>query len=440
MTHSIIKTLRDKINSHNLSKNIGYTLCSFMILAISGIIINVVITALRDPAALGVFNLSYAVYIIASQFAAFGLHYSVLRYSAYYKDDETARGKLLCTAAVCSVFLGIIVAALIYMGQPLFHILFKSETVAKAIGFSAFGLVIFPLNKILLAYLNGITEMKAFSVLQGVRYFIVMLVVSLFAASALPIEYTTLSFCVAELFTVFSAIIYISVKKLVGPLVFDSEWAGRHFVFGAKALMAGMFAEVNSRLDVLVIGFYLSDFDVGIYSFAAMLADGLYHVLAMMRINFNPLLVTIIREKQWSGAKQLRAQSGKYVVPIMAVLSILILAAYYIFSFWVSPAKGLEYGLPSLIILLLGLVSVSFLVPFDNLLLVSGYPGYQTAQQITMVGSNLLSALLLVPVMGIKGAAIATVIGYVVGIAVLVLFAKRLVGWRLLTNTYAEVN
>jgi len=439
MTNFIAK-IRHQLINQKLSRDIAYTLCSFIVLAASGIIINITITMLRDPASLGVFNLTYAVYIIASQFAVFGIHYSVLRNTTYYKESQEERGKLLGTASVCAFALGVFVAIIIFCLQPFFEQLFQSHAVAKAIGYSSLGLVFFPFNKILLAYLNGIHEMKAFSILQGVRYISVMVVVGLFVASSLPIEYSTLSFFAAEIITAFFASLYILINKLAKPLTFDKSWVIRHFTFGSKGLFAGIFADLNSRLDVLIIGIFLSDFQVGVYSFVAMLVDGLYHILAMIRINFNPLLVSMVRDKAWGSATQLRTQSAKYIAPIMALCSLLIILCYLIFAYFIVPDKGLQFGTLSLLILLTGLVTVSSLIPFDNLLIVSGYPGYQAVQQICMVGSNLIMALILVPFLNIEGAAIATIIGYLIGISVLVFFAKKLVGWSLLTNRYVGVS
>jgi hypothetical protein len=45
-----------------------------------------------------------------------------------------------------------------------------------------------------------------------------------------------------------------------------------------------------------MIGIFLPDREVGIYSFAAMMVDGMYHVLAMVRLNFNPVLVAAVRD------------------------------------------------------------------------------------------------------------------------------------------------
>lgn len=435
MIRPVIAKALHSLRHQKLSQDIAYSLGSFVVLAISGIVINIVIVGLRDAAALGVFNLAYAVYIVASQFAVWGLHYSVLRHAAYYENDAEERGHMLLTAAVCAIGMGLAFGVLVAVAEPLFARAFGSETTGAAIRNAALGLAIFPLNKVLIAYLNGLRRMKAFAILQAVRYSAVMLLVTAVVASPLPIEVSTFCFFLAEALTVLLAGLYIARYKLAGSLRFTKAWVARHYQFGTKGLAAGMFAEVNSRVDVLMIGFFLTDRDTGIYSFAAMLVDGIYHVLAMVRINFNPILVGAVRDKDWLTTQNLRRQSRRIVLPATIVMSLGLVAAYYYFSVSVmSPGKGLLEGLPSLVIMLMGLTLVCFMVPFDNLLMVSGHPGYQTLQQFVLVGTNIGVAALLLPMFGIAGAACGTAASYIVGIAAMIFFVRRMLGWNLVNN------
>lgn len=436
MIRPLIAQALHSLRHQKLSQDIAYSLGSFVVLAISGIVINIVIMGLRDAAALGVFNLSFAVYIVASQVAVWGLHYSVLRHAAFYESDPQERGHMLMTAATCAIAMGVAAAALVSLAEPLFARAFNSETTGAAIRNAALGLTLFSLNKVLIAYLNGLRRMKAFAVLQAVRSSAIMALVAAVAASPFPIETATFCFFLAEALTVLLACVYIARQKLVGELRFTSAWIKRHYAFGTKGMAAGMFAEVNSRVDVLMIGFFLSDRATGIYSFAAMLVDGVYHVLAMVRINFNPMLVGAVRDQDWAAAQLLRRQSRRIVLPATIVLSLGLIAAFYVFTAWVMPpSKGLLEGLPSLAILLGGLVLICFLVPFDNLLMVTGHPGYQTMQQLVLVGTNVAVAALLLPVFGIEGAAAGTAASYVAGIAVMAFFVWRVLGWNLVNNT-----
>ena len=436
MIRSLLNRALLSLRHQKLSRDIAYSLGSFIVLAISGIVINILITMSRDAAALGVFNLAYAVYIVASQFAVWGLQYSVLRHAAYYENDPEELGRMLLTAAVCAVVMGFGVGVIVALAEPLFARAFSSEATGAAIRNAALGLSIFPLNKVLIAYLNGMRHMKAYAVLQAIRYVAIMVLVALVAASSLPIEDSTFCFFLAEALTVLLAFGYIARLRLAGALCLRRDWVVRHYKFGTKGLAAGLFTEVNSRVDVLMIGFFLSDRATGIYSFAAMLVDGVYHVLAMVRINFNPILVAAIRDKDWQTAQNLRSQSRRIVLPVIILLALGLTATYYAFTAWVMPPeKGLLEGLPSLVILLAGLTLVSFLVPFDNLLMVSGHPGYQTLQQLALVGTNMAVAILLLPLFGIEGAAMGTAVSYVTGILMMVFFANRVLGWNLFTNT-----
>ncbi len=433
-----LTSLAQRWRSHKLTRDIGWTLGSFVVLAVSGMVINLVVAGARDAAALGVFNQAYAVYIIASQLATLGLHYSVLRHAALHEADEAVRGRMFFTAAVCALGLGALAAVVVGFGAGLVGTIFESAATGRAVAWAATGLLLFSLNKVLLAYLNGLRRMRAFAILQGLRYLVVMAVVCAVAASPLPIETATVAFLVAETATVAGALAYLARNHLARHLHFDRGWLQTHIRFGSKGLAAGMFAEFNSRIDVLLIGVFLPDREVGIYSFAAMMVDGVYHVLAMIRINFNPVLVGALRDGDHAQATGLRRQSARFVLPATLAMGLMAVLALWVLANWVVPHKDLHEGMPSLLILMSGLVLVSAFVPFDNLLMVSGHPGYQTLQQVITVTANAAVAVLLLPVLGIAGAACGTALSYLAGAAALLVFSRRIVGWNLLANRFEK--
>jgi O-antigen/teichoic acid export membrane protein len=132
----------------------------------------------------------------------------------------------------------------------------------------------------------------------------------------------------------------------------------------------------------------------------------------------------------------LRRQSARFVWPATLVMAGLAVAALWGLSTWVVPQKDLHLGLPSLLILMSGLALVAAFVPFDNLLMVSGHPGWQTLQQLITVAANALVAVLLLPALGIAGAALGTAASYLAGAMALLVFSRRIVGWNLLANRF----
>jgi O-antigen/teichoic acid export membrane protein len=428
-------TVRGKLRllfREGMARNISMTMVSFAFLAASGIIINVFVLAARDSASLGVFNQAYSVYIVVSQFAVFGLHYSVMRNAAFHENDPVELGRLITSAALPAMVLGGVGALALYLSQPLLEKAFDSAQTGAAISISALGLAFFPLNKVLISFINGLRHMAAFAVLQALRYIIVAIVAVGVAFSRLPFEDALYCFVVSELFTTLGAVAYIASKRLCALRPPDRQWMGRHFSFGAKSLAAGLFGEINTRIDVLMLGVFLDDGAVGIYSFAALLLDGLFHILAMIRVNYNPFLVSALRDGRQQEANDLLRKTRTRVPAAMLVLSLLVIGAFVVLCTYVLPGKDLIKGLPSLIILLSGMTLVSGLVPYDNLMLASGRPGYQTLQQLCAVLANVIGNLALIPLFGIEGAALGTACGFVVGTLVLILMSKRMLGWNLI--------
>lgn len=428
---------RSAERDRKLSNDILWTLGSFAVLAVSGVVINVAVAGFRDAAALGVFNLAYAVYIVVSQLAVLGVHYSVLRAAAQYERDISERSAMLWAALGLSLVLGVVFGVATFAGSGCFAELFDSEESGRAIGYAGLGLCFFSANKVLIAYINGLRHMRAFAVLQAVRYLVVMSWVLSVAASDLPFEVAGLAFIAAEVTTTVAALMYIVRAGAVSagwPVAGVRSWLRRHVEFGLRSAPSGTFLEVNTRVDALVIGVFLSDREVGIYTFAATLVDGLYHVLAMVRVNINPLLVAAWRDQSWDEPRRLLSKARRLLLPATVVLAGVALLGYYMLAEHVLKPGELMEGIGPLVVLLLGLTLIAPFVPFDNLLLVTGHPGFQTLQHLTVVLVNLALNLALVPLVGMVGAAIGTAASYLVGTGVLLVLAHRMIGWNLVTN------
>ena len=405
-----------------------------MILALSGIVINIVVAYFRGTEDLGVFNLAYSVYIIVSQIAALGVHYSVLRYAAMNQENPRELGSMLGSALLVVTVLGLLMAGLVFVSEPLFARAYDSERAARAISFAALGIALFPASKVLISFLNGLRHMKAFSVLQAARYIMVAAVVTAFSVSDQDFTLASLCFVVAEIVTLAAAAIYIASQRLVQHVRIKKSWLREHTSFGGRSLLAGMFGEINTRVDVLCLGLFLGDREVGIYSFVAMLLDGLYHLLAMVRVNFNPILVNCVRDSGWPEAQRMLRLSKRFIPLIMIALSAIVFAFYWLVAFQLVPERGLQEGTVVLLILLGGLVATSPFIPFDNMMLISGYPGRQTLQQAVAFVVNVSLNLALIPLVGIEGAAIGTASSYLAAVVSLILMTDRRLGWNLLTN------
>lgn len=418
----------------NLPRDIIWTGCSFLVLAASGVLISVAIVLLRDAAALGVFNQAYAVYIIASQLAIGGVHFSVLRGAALHAEDPFERGTLLVSGLVAGLVLGSLLGLGLFVAAPALGRALESSEVGLALGIMAFGLPLFSGNKIFLSYLNGLRLMPSFSVLQGLRYIVLMIAVIALAACGVSSGWLALGFPLAELITCAGCLGVIGKMGHLSSFMPRVSWIREHASFGIRSFLSGVLIETNSRIDILVIGYFLSDRSAGIYSVVALLFDGLYQLLVVVRTNFNPALVAAISRLDWRAVMALRSASARYVLPAAFALSLCIVGVFVWLSNFVVPSRGLQEGLPALVVLLGALSVLAMFLPFENLLLLNGFPGHQSLQYMIVAVVNLVLSIVLVPKIGITGAALASALGYAAGVVFLLAVARRCFGWDMILN------
>jgi O-antigen/teichoic acid export membrane protein len=196
--------------------------------------------------------------------------------------------------------------------------------------------------------------------------------------------------------------------------------------------------EMNTRVDVVFIGYFLGDHEVGVYSFAAMLADGMVHLLAVVRNNLTPITVALIGERRDAEAERLIQRVRNLLMPGFAGLSVAVVTGFALAVGVLAPGRGLDDGILPLAVLLLGLTFVSSLVPFDATLIAGGRPGLQTLQQFVVFATNVVLNTVLIPLFGITGAALGTAGACLVGGTVLVGLCRWTVGWNLVTGRVAR--
>jgi O-antigen/teichoic acid export membrane protein len=80
---------------------------AFALTAATGIILNFFIAARFGIETLGVFNQIYAIYIVSSQFAVYGIHDSAQKYTAEYADNADAQLTIARTAVLSPPVLGL---------------------------------------------------------------------------------------------------------------------------------------------------------------------------------------------------------------------------------------------------------------------------------------------------------------------------------------------
>jgi O-antigen/teichoic acid export membrane protein len=385
--------------------------------------------ACRGPQALGIFNQVFAFYIVISQIAVGGLQFSVLKHCSYEQDNLTECAAIASSALMLVAFAGIVICAILFGLRNVIGRMLDSPSVALGLTFAIPGLAFFALNKVLFRVLNGLRNMRAFAVFQALRYVLILAGVILIMLLGYPGSHLPLSLTIAEVALFIALMLYVNIMLLRLRFSFAPEirnWFSRHISFGSRGFLSGVLIEMNTRVDVLMLGYFMSDTIVGIYSFASTFAEGFAQLSTVIRQNVDPIVGKCFAEDNREKIREIARKVRRIFYPIMTIIGCALVAAFPILIWLVASNGENRQSWGVFAILVSGIVLASGYRPFIGMLMQGGRPGTYTMLIAGSVLGNVILNVCLIPVLGIYGAAVATASVYVLEILALVVLVRKL--------------
>jgi O-antigen/teichoic acid export membrane protein len=417
--------------ARHLRAGVVWNLVPVILLAIVGLGLNFVIGRFWGAAALGAFNQVTAAYFVLAAFGAVGINFSVLRAVAARPRDPAYVGAVVVGGLVPSVLLGVLVATLFVSTRGWVARLLGSEAVAVGILWATPGLFCFIVNKLLLGVVNGLSRMRAYAVYTSLRYLLIALGLGLGLALQLPPEALPglWSFSEGALFLVLAAELLstVSLRRCQGW----SRWLREHVHYGLRGFAAVLLFEINSRLDIWMLGPGFSDAVVGVYSMAASMAEGASQLPVVLQVNVNPQLAAQLAAGRHAEVQSLISRTRRWFVPAMAALSVLAMVLYPLLIPWLTGHPEFGDGALPFALLMAGLVLSAPWLPYNQILLMGSRPGWHTVYVALAVAANVLGCSLLIPHYGPVGAAASTAASLLLSVLLLRRMASALVGVKL---------
>jgi stage V sporulation protein B len=385
-----------------------WTAGGFAVFAVAGVLINVIVAAAYGAAPLGVFNLVVTVYTLASQLAVLGIHNSVVRHIALHESRHRGhRPSILAGALGVTVVLAVVVSGALYLFATPYAVVTNSPDTAIGLRLISPALALFALNKVLMAALNGERRMRAFALGQVLRSVILVGTVAVAAQRGWDPARLPIAFVYSEL-TLFVALAVPRLREIGQvDLRLTSRWFATHTSFGVRGFLGGFMVEANSRVDVLMLGVFVDDRTVGLYSFASMFVVGMHNLMMVVKQNVNPVLSERWASRQHEEIRLLVRTVRRFVYPGTLVASVALFAVFPFIARLLGE-DGSRDSTIMLAILLAGVVVASGHLTFDMFLVQAGHPGVHTLYAAASVATNVVLNLALIPRFGGIGAAIAT--------------------------------
>jgi O-antigen/teichoic acid export membrane protein len=410
------------------SRDVLWVLGSLVIAGMGGIAANALIAAHMGSAALGVFNQAFALYIVLSQLAVGGLQFSVLRHVSQKQDDLRHASEAACSAMLLVSGFSALMCTIAWLTRGWVGYLLNSQDLPTAVGLMLPGLFFFSLNKLLLNVLTGLRHMRAYAVFQSLRFVLLFLAIAVLAALNRPGRELTMALTIAECALFVGLVGYIRLKVFAFRVGGEwRAWCAAHLGFGIRGFLSGVLHEINTRVDILLLGYFRDDVTVGIYSFAAILAEGAAQIPLAMRTNVDPIIGAHLARDERSEIEAFSRRVRRVFFPIMLGISIVAVGAYPLVLKVLGVATDFLSSWPVFAILMAGIALNAWVRPFMGILLQAGRPGAHTLVTAIVVLTNIALNLALIPMYGAAGSASATACAYVAEAVMIFVLAKRLV-------------
>ncbi|AXH11884.1 polysaccharide biosynthesis C-terminal domain-containing protein [Halarcobacter bivalviorum] len=421
-----------------MHKNIIVNYLSLFFAGLSGIFLNIFIISVYDSIVLGNFNFFLAFVIVLSQFCVGGIQFSVLKHNSHYIRRVSEVSSSVVSALFLSGIFTFFIIIILYLLTPLLNNFFDLKNFSQSIYLIIPSLLFFSLNKILLMSLNGLNLMQNYAFFNLLRYVLLLFSVVLFYNLGINVEYLISVFFISEFILFIMMISFMFFKVLILSLP-KQRWIKRHFFFGLKGMWGGALMETNTRIDILMIGAFLGYGAVGVYSFASMVAEGFAQVYTILKNNVDPIFGKAYFKNEIDVINHTIDEVRKrYLIYLFGLGIVMIMSYKFIFINIFSLNKTMIVESWNVFIILTGLIMLSsFYRPFIGLLNQINQPEKFSQIIIFSVILNIILNIVLIPWLGIYGAAFSTGLVFFVESYLVYLFSTK---HFLIKESYARKN
>lgn len=171
------------------------------------------------------------------------------------------------------------------------------------------------------------------------------------------------------------------------------------------ALLAGI-SVVNSNVDILMLGFFVSDADIGIYRITTRIATLVAFALTAVNTVFGPNISALFAQ---GNMQQLQLNASKAALASLSI-ALPFFCVFYFAGYWVLWLFGEDFthGTNLLTLLSLGQLINAMAGSVGLLLMMTKHAKKAANSLLASVIVNVILNALLIPIYGVLGAAIAT--------------------------------
>jgi len=381
----------------------------------------------------GLFSLTYSVLTIFLLFAKFGFDLAIVKFVSEYKDDFSKLKDLYIKTLFFLIPLNLLlISIMFFLSKYIAIYIFHNEEI---IGYlKLFSLLLFPitLRFINANFLRGLKSIAEYSFIQSISVYLFSVIVLFIIVQFF--NYDMLDLFVAYFLGVLIAF-FISYWFLIKKINFFR--ISRDYFFNLKTLIKVAFSMLlaNSLMlvittsDSIILGYFTSSKDVGIYNIVIKIAVATSIFMTAIMSIVSSKLIELNKENKLS-------QTMQFVNTIVFSLSGITIIFIFIFKEKILMLFGKEFiaGSVALSLLLFGRLIESMSGTGNYILQILGYETIVRNIMFIAALLNIVLNFILIPIYGINGAAFASMISIMFWNIMYIFYIKQTLGFWNLPN------
>ena len=404
--------------------DVGWVFISQVIALATGFLLSVILGRFLGASPFGLYTMTLTIYTIASLVGGIGIPPAMVKYVAEFKENKEKLDIFVSCGIVNSVIFGAIAGTVLFTLSNTLANIFNMPELTDLIKIIAFSLPFLVVNNTLLGLLNGLREMKSYSLRTVIRSSLLLSLTILFVGIGFGIKGAVLALLLSEVGTLF-LLIFIS-RNFFSFVIRDYVETTKELVkFGSQLFLASAIWMANTNADKLLIGYFLMDKDVGIYAIALAITQGLLIIPGAISTVTYPAISEYNGKKRHEAIETLINKSMKYSLVILSVLGILIIFFSKDIILLLLKPEFLPAVMP-LAILVFGMMFFGAWGSVGSTFSGVGRPDITWKICAINLIVALVLDLLLIPLFGISGAAIGTTCSLLSEVILSIIMLKKI--------------
>jgi O-antigen/teichoic acid export membrane protein len=399
-----------------------------------------VVSRVMGAEAWGVFSMALSMITIGSIIGTLGLDIGLLKLAAGNKAAADTSGLYSKSLLLTCIASGICTVLVYYNAHFIAATVFNKPSMTKSFKIAAFAIFPFSLMKLNTQTLRGLKKITKYVFLNFVaRHLFALLFLLLLLVITTGNNLVIIAYIIGLYVIVGISFFWLSGEDILSGFLEMHQWFKKHVYYrllkiSLPLLLASSLTFVKGWIDTIMVGIFLTKADVGIYNIALKLSALTAIILTAVNTIAAPKFAEAYENNDTDQLEQVVHHSTRMIFyGSLPILIIFLIIPGPILSIFGSEFTAGKYAL---ILLSIG--------NFINAIAGSvGYfmqmTGSQVAfQNITLVSTCLGVGLnyLLIPMLGIEGAALSTCIGLIVWNLSCVLFIRYKYGIRTYYNPF----